>query len=238
MSKETYFKRRNRVTCIRVFVSSLISMSFSKSIFDSLYAGLILYQIYSMSNTLCSTAWSMYLVKDRTRDILLQRKFLPYYNVIKYAIVLIYVSTTCIIMVTGFKYLFPILFSELLLVPLNSLINSIESRVQNVIMESHNYEDSNFISSKSGIYSSIASMVGMGVSSLILYVFNIGAFPLWICIILSSAVSIMDDIEMSKYINTMRDQLCKYYDDTYKDLRNKTIYNETKTNISEQSEVK
>ena len=231
MSKETYFKRRIRVTCIRVFVSSLIAMSLSKTIFDSLFTGLILYQVYSMTSTFCNTVWSMYLVKDRTKDILLQKKFLPYYNIIKYMVVFIYVSTTCIIIVTGFKYLFPILFSQLVLIPITSLINSIESRVQNIIMESHNFEDSSFINSRSGIYSSVASMAGMGISSLVLYVFNMGAFPLWICMVLSSAVSIMDDLEMSKYINKMKNELIEYYDDTYKELSNKNVYNETKSDI-------
>lgn len=237
ISKEAFFKRRTKISCCRVFIESIISMSFSKAIFDSLFTGLILYQIYNIFSTLVNTTWNAYLVKDRTVNIELQRKFLSKYNIIKYIGVTIYVVNSIIIIITGFKYLFPILFFELILIPANSLINSIESRVQTIIMDSHSFEDNNFISSKTSLYTSIASMAGMGVSSLILYILNIGAFPISVCMSLANIVLIIDELEMSRYINLIMDKLIDYYDEKYEELSNKTLYNETKSDNMIRKEV-
>jgi len=226
MSKKRFIIRRTVISSMDTLISSMVAMSFSKLIFDNFITGVILFQLYQLANTAVSMVWTGYLTSDRTRSIRLQKKFLPYYNKFKMFNVVIRAIQLAIVITTGFEYLMPMLFAVIIFTPINSMINAVESRVEVVILDSDSMEDLTHLQQRKSLFTGMAGMIGIGLSSVVLYTFDMSVFPLWFCISGMMVVGFLDDIECSKYINRYRDSLIKYYDEKHEEMKTKDVYNE------------
>jgi len=157
---------------------AFVGMSWSKQIFDSVFAGLILFQVYHLSADLVHLSWNYIMTKNRTRRLRFQQFILPHYNTIKTLLVIAYTIEVGILLATGLKYIFLILFAYIALGPVISGINDIESRVEKIIMDADTFEDIEFLSSRMKTFTTTSSMMGMAASTALLMVFSISMLPL------------------------------------------------------------
>ena len=213
VNRKVYMKKTTMLIGITGFLNSLVQLSIMSIVLGGLVQGLVAYQGLTLLHSLVSWGGNSYATQTQTRMINIQSLVFKYIVVIRCIVVLADLALTIVVISTNsVGWFFVLLLTDVMLIPITQTINQIDSVSDNIIMhDKANISDVQYLSTKRANTMNISSLVGQGVSMLLLTTLALEMLPLWVCAIalhLSYAIDVLDKAYWQRLV---KDNIRKHY---------------------------